>query len=306
MSRRWLVAFTMLFVITMALVACSKQEASAPASVAEEQRVDAAPPPAAPAVEQGRAAGGAQTTPLPAAQRMIIRTARLELVVADPAAALDALTKFCEARGGWVATSKQWREGEQPRASLTMRVPAADLSAALAEARKLSLRVESESVEGQDVSEEFADLASQLRNLEATENELRELLVTVRQNAKRAADILEVHQQLVAIRGQIETTRGRMNYLSQMAAMSTIHAELKTDALAKPVVEPGWRPLVVVRDAGRSLVRALQNMTNALIWILVYLIPIMFILVSPLILIVWLVRKNRKKAAQGPPQAPAA
>jgi len=230
---------------------------------------------------------------------MIIRTANIQLVVADPAEAVRALSAFCEARGGWVANSKQWREGEQPRASLTIRVPAKDLAVALAEARRLAIRVESEAVEGQDVSEEFADLGSQLRNLEATENELRELLVTVREKAKKAADILEVHQQLVMVRGQIEATRGRMNYLSQMAAMSTIHAELITDAMAKPVVEPGWRPLVVVRDAGRSLVGTLQGLADALIWIVVYLLPVLLIAGSPILLLVWIVRRRKRQSAEG-------
>ncbi|MBI2215627.1 MAG: DUF4349 domain-containing protein [Acidobacteria bacterium] len=297
MKRRWIALFAMLIPVTLGLQSCSKKEGSAPMAT-REQATDAAPAPAAPAVDDAKLAGRANAA-APAVQRMIIRTANIELVVADPVAAAHALSLFCEARGGWVATSKQWREGEQPRASLTLRVPAKDLAVALAEARRLAIRVESETVEGQDVSEEFADLGSQLRNLEAAENELRELLVTVRQNAKRASDILEVYQQLVTIRGQIEATRGRMNYLSQMAAMSTIHAELMTDALATPVVEPGWRPLVIARDAGRSLVRTLQAFASALIWIVVYLLPIALLIASPLIVIILIVRRRRKAVKEG-------
>src|SRR5256885_197831 len=88
--------------------------------------------------------------------------------------------------------------------------PGATDAAALAAIRKVATRVESETVSGDDVTQEFVDLESQVRNLEAAEIEMRQLMTTVRERTKKASDILEVYQELVQLRGQIETAKGRM------------------------------------------------------------------------------------------------
>jgi Domain of unknown function (DUF4349) len=173
-----------------------------------------------------------------------------------------------------VAGSHIWREGELLRARLTLRVPSDKLTPALAQLRAIAKRVENETVTSEDVSEEFVDLEARLRNLEATEEELRQLLVVARQNSRKASDVLEVHTQLTQIRGQIERVKGRMRYLSQVAAMSSIALELTPDALAQPVVEPGWQPLVVAKNALRTLLRAGQVLANGAIWLLIFGLPV--------------------------------
>ena len=55
-----------------------------------------------------------------------------------------------------------------------------------------------------------------------------------------------------------------------MTALATANVELIPDVLAKPVVEPGWRPLETLRNAGRALVNTLKGLVDALIWLVVY------------------------------------
>jgi hypothetical protein len=210
----------------------------------------------------------------PAAKRMIVRSAELRVIVSDTSKAVTEATKAVEAVGGYVAGSHVWREGELLRARLTLRVPSDKLSPALAQLRALAKRVENETVSSEDVSEEFVDLEARTRNLEATEEELRQLLVVARQNSRKASDVLEVHTQLTQIRGQIEQVKGRMRYLSQVAAMSSIAMDLTPDALAQPVVEPGWQPLVVAKNALRTLLQAGQFLANGAIWLLIVGLPV--------------------------------
>ena len=223
--------------------------------------------------------------------RMIVRTADVRVIVADTAKAVDVVTKNVEALGGYVSGSNIWRDGELLRAKLTLRVPSDKLTPALASIRGLAKRVESETVTSEDVSQEYVDLDSQLRNLQATETELRELLTTIRQNTRKASEVLEIHQQITTIRGQIEHTQGRMRYLSQVTAMSSIALELTPDALAQPVVQPGWQPLVVVKDASRALVGVLQSTATAAIWFAIYVLPILIVLVA-LMLALWRVLRG--------------
>ncbi len=217
-------------------------------------------------------------------QRMIIRTASLAIVVADTRKAVEKVTTTAESLGGYVSGSKVWREGELLRASISYRVPADKLNASLAAIRGDAVRVQSESMSSDEVTEEYVDLDARLKTLQATENELKVLMVSVRERSRKASEVLEMHQQLMNIRSESERVQGRMRYLQQMTALATANIDLIPDAIAQPVVEPGWQPVVVAKDAGRALVNALQVVVDAAIWLLIFVAPIMF-LISVAILI---------------------
>ncbi|HJQ38142.1 MAG TPA: DUF4349 domain-containing protein [Thermoanaerobaculia bacterium] len=241
-----------------------------------------------------------QRTAAPAAAampRMIIRTANVKILVDDTAKAVDAVTRAVEGVGGYVSGSHIWRDGELLRATLTLRMPSDKLTSTLAAIRGLAKRVENETISSEDASQEYVDLESQLRNLEATEIELRELMTTIRKNAKKAQEVLEMHQQLNAIRSQIEQIKGRMRYLSQVAAMSTVTLEVAPDLIQQPVVEPGWQPVVIVKDASRALVGVLQSIATTAIWFVIYVLPILGMLLLALFFGWKLIRRQRAVAS---------
>lgn len=270
--------------ILLAAIACQKSEA--PLVARSVQTVDAS----ADATNEKREQA-------PAMPRMIVRTANVKIIVDDTSKVVEAITKSIEAAGGYVSDSNIWREGELLRARLTLRVPADKLTSTLGTIRGVAKRVENETIASADVSQEFVDLESQVRNLEATEEELRELLKVARVSSKKAADVLEVHQQLTVVRGQIEQAKGRMRYLSQVAVLSTIALDVVPDAIAQPVVEPGWQPLVVVKDASRALVSLLQHLTTAAIWFVIYLLPVLCMLALAIFVMVKIARRARTREA---------
>lgn len=239
----------------------------------------------------------------PAAERMIIQRASLELVVRDTAESIEAIKDLVRALGGYVAGSNAWREGDWLRAYLTLRVPAENLEQALDQLKALAVKVQRESLSGEDVTEQYTDLDARLRNLEATEKELLALLTEVREKPNATAeDILDVHRRLTEIRGEIEQVKGRMQYLQQMTALATIEVELVPDPLAQPVVEPGWAPLRTLIEASRALVRSLKTVVDILIWFVVVWLPILIIIAIPIVLLVllirWLVRRGRARRAK--------
>lgn len=225
--------------------------------------------------------------------RMIVRTANVKIVVADTAKTVDAITQSIEAQGGYVAGSHIWRDGELLRATLTLRVPSDKLTPTLTAIRTFAKRVENETISSEDVSQEYVDLESQLRNLEATETELRELMTDIRKNAKKAQEVLEIHQQITAIRAQIEQIKGRMRYLGQVTSLSAVSLEIAPNLIAQPVVQPGWQPVVTMKDASRALVRVLQSMATMLIWMLIYVVPIVGMLVLAGTLVWKVIRRQR-------------
>lgn len=214
----------------------------------------------------------------PASLRQVIRTADITLVVDDAAKALQRIVDLVEARGGYISDQRQWIEANQIRATATLRIPAAKLFDTLPEIRAGATRVEDEAVTGQDVTEEFTDLTSRLKNLESTETQMRALLATVRARSQRAADILEVYDKLTKIREEIELIRGRMQVIRQLTAMSTINLTLIPDALSRPIIEPGFSPISIAKTAARTLVVAGQGIMAALIFLVILLLPLALLL----------------------------
>jgi hypothetical protein len=196
--------------------------------------------------------------------------------------------------GGYVVDLRMWRDQEQMRGTITVRVPAESLDEALVKFKGLAVKVQSESGGSQDVTQEYTDLGAQLRNLEATEQELRELLATVRERTGKAEDILAVYNQLTQIRGQIEQLKGRMQYLERTAAMSAVTIELIPDVLAAPITVGGWRPSETVSKALRSLVQTLRLLVDAAIWIVLYVLPVVVVILVPLAGLVFLWRRTKK------------
>jgi hypothetical protein len=245
-------------------------------AASEERQASMAPPPQPVATTAGLTGPAAQI--VPSAVRMVIRTANISLVVENAAASLTRVVAVVEARHGYVAQTKQWLESGQVLASATLRIPADQLAPALDEIRKEAIRVSNEGITGQDVSEEYADLDAQLTNLHAAEAELRQLLTTVRERTQKASEVLDVYKELSRIRGDIDRLQGRVNYLKQMTAMSTINVELTPDQLSQPLLESSWRPVAIAKAAGRTLVSTLKWLGTVLIWLIVFGVPLMVVL----------------------------
>ncbi len=306
-------AWLIMLSLVISLSACAAARAPQITPAMKQTSVEApaeAPAPAQPAVA-APSAGIAATGQAQAAadvfqadaQRMIVRTDDLSLIVSDTQAALDNISSVAAGLGGYIAGTNTWRENEQLRGRVTARVPADQLDSALASITKLAVRVEKENLSGQDVTEEYTDLGAQLKNLEATEVELRQLLTDVREKTQRAEDVLQVYRELQTTRGEIERIKGRMQYLSQMTALATLNIDLIPDILAKPVVEPGWRPLETARNASRQLVVAMQGLVSAGIWFVLFVAPLLVVIAIPIVLLVlfvrWLVRRSRRPKTMG-------
>jgi len=262
---------------------------------------EAAAPTEAPAAEamfdEDFAAQAPPSNLAPVAERMIIRSADLAIVVEDTEAALLDIRGIARGLKGYVSSADMWRVDEQLRGTVTIRVPAESFDAAMDQIKDLAVEVERENVSAQDVTEEYTDLSARLRNLEATEEELLALLTEVRENTRRAEDVLAVHRELTYIRGEIEQIRGRMQYLERLTALATISVELIPEEEEAPIIEEGWQPLRTLRSASRALVEAGQFLVDAAIWLLVFVLPVLLILILPLVVIVVVFRRRRRRRA---------
>ncbi|MFN2223830.1 MAG: DUF4349 domain-containing protein, partial [Candidatus Promineifilaceae bacterium] len=196
------------------------------------------------------------------AERLIIRTGDVTIVVQDSETAAADVGQLADALGGWLVSSDLYESSGYKRGSVTIRIPAERFDDAVAEIKAMALEVRSESTSSQDVTEEYVDLESRLANLEATADRVRGFL----DEARNVEDALDVNRELSSLEGDIEVIKGRMQYLSQSAAYSTLTVNLIPDEISQPVEIGGWRPEGVAKDAIETLVSTLQTLADAAIW----------------------------------------
>jgi len=279
-------------ILTLAIVSCSR--AAAPPPMEPVQMEYGAP--AQPEIAAGEfaeydeelapAAPGSGVGNYAGIERLIVRNARLDLVVPDTEAALDEINDLVDEVGGYVVESNVNQYQEGLRASVTLRVPAESLDAVLERIRGLATEVRGERISGQDVTEEYVDLQSRLRYLEATEARLLEFL----EEAEDTEAALAVYEDLREIQADIEQVKGKMQYLEQSAAMATVVLDIIPDELAQPIQVGGWHPEGTLRNAFQSLIRMLQFLVDAAIVIVVLVIPVLVVVAAPCVGLFYLVR----------------
>ena len=296
MKKRWFVLLTLaLALVAGGCAAASPKRESVEATQVVEVEREVAYAPAAEAGERYAVADADEALTAATQDRMIIYTVNMDLVVEDTAAALEQIESLAANMGGFVSNSNAWKEKDQLRARITVRVPADRLDQALTQIRDLATDVQSESRDSDDVTEQFTDLEARLRNLRKTEEELLELLETRQEETGDTEAILEVHRYLTDIRGQIEQIQGRMNYLSNLSAMATIQIGLTPDVLAQPLVVGKWQPQGTALKAIQALINTVKFLVEAFIWILLLIVPVLAIILLPLFLIVRAVLRWRRR-----------
>ncbi|MDD5751393.1 MAG: DUF4349 domain-containing protein [Candidatus Peribacteraceae bacterium] len=201
--------------------------------------------------------------------RIVVRSARVSIVAEDVQKAVDAIRAYAEEHGGFIVNIEvEQDEGDAPSATVAFRIPAASLDATVTFIRQQGLRVASESIRGEDVTEEYVDITARLKNLEASESQLQSIM----RNATKTEDVLNVHRELERVRGEIESLAGRKKYLEESAKLSSVTVSIATDEASLPVVttEDQWRPFVVAKAAAAALLDTLKLLVNVVIWAIVF------------------------------------
>ena len=288
-------------VLVSALAACGAAQAPTFSSVVERE----APKAGAPARDASNVAGDADgPVQQPAQPRLIVRNASLSLVVTDVPKQVEAIAQIAKDYNGFIVSSNSTTFGNDTRANVVMRVESDKLDNAIGRLRAMAIEVRNLNVTGEDVTAEFVDLDAQLKNLESAEAQLKKIL----EQTEKSEDVLAVFKEITAIRGQIDQIKGRMKYLSQSAALATVSVELIPDAAAQPLAPPAWRPGGTLNNAIEALIRSLQGLVDIAIYFGIAVLPILLLIISPFVLLFWLLRRisRNRKARAGVAKAPAA
>ena len=265
--------------------------------------------PPAPAGDQAAKAEAKADGPALDEGRRIIYNASLDLVVENMEKADQALRLLVgERKGAYVAKAEIRGAPGAPRSgSWTLRVPAGQFDTFRLGVRQLG-EVQQDSLDSQDITEQFFDLDARMKNNLARAEGLRKLLEKAAQN--RIEDYLAVQQKLDQVTADLDVQKGQLQRLDKLSTLATVTVTMheRKDFAQKEAPRFATR---VGRSFGDSL-EALQALGEMLAIVGAALLPW-----SPLIAAVgmglwWLGRRQtrplrpiqRAAAAPWPPPTP--
>lgn len=166
----------------------------------------AAPPPAPAAT----ATAGSTTPSVDAARApMLIYTASMNLAVFQVAEASKQVETMARDAGGFLA--------RRDDTSMVIRVPVGKFDDLLKRIEKLG-DVLHRNVAAEDVTEQFMDVEVRLKNARAVRDRLQQLL----EKATKVEESLAIEKELTRVGTEIETLEGKLKYLRDRVAFSTI------------------------------------------------------------------------------------
>lgn len=221
-------------------------------------------------------------------ERKLIQNGTLSLIVDRVEDAVTNLSKIAEKLGGRIDSVGLYNSGgaAKKQATVVMRIPAVNFGTGMEQAKSMARKVLSENISTEDITEKFIDMQARLKNLRAEETQYLDIM----QKAVKIDDVLKVSQRLYSVRQQIEQLQGQMNYLSRQVDMSVITIELSSepDIEATNVI---WSPSTTIKEAVNGLLDGFYGFLKVVIYLVIYLLPLLILYGSVAILAVWLIWK---------------
>ncbi|KPU44186.1 hypothetical protein OXPF_23540 [Oxobacter pfennigii] len=220
--------------------------------------------------------------------KKIIYTASTSIDVKDLKVSYDSAINKAREMGGYIANSSI----RDNYAEITVRVPAGSLETYLEYLDTLGGENKSTTISTDDITDQYTDIQSRLKNLKAQEEQLLSIL----KEAKTVEDTLKVTNELYRVRGDIESYEGRIRMWDKLVDLSTITVRFSK------IQEIGGEEVKISFISLDEIMRGMQNgFKSTLNFVMRFISSIIILLISiiPLLpfiaIIAWLVIKYMRK-----------
>ncbi|PWY57011.1 DUF4349 domain-containing protein [Legionella qingyii] len=221
---------------------------------------------------------------------MIIRNANISLQVNNINSAMEKIFQLAENSGGYVVSSNLTQDNDEANnttANMSIRVPAQGLNNALTALKSLATQVMQESITGEDITQQFVDLQSQLSNLQKAKEQLSKIMAS----ANNTSDVLSVFKQLSDTQGQIDVIQGQIKYFKESVAYSLININLSMNPIIQTEQQKQWKITETFIDSYHALIDQLHHFTYGLITFFVYVLPLLLLWICIFLIIFWIGKK---------------
>lgn len=180
-----------------------------------------------PAAGPGQNPGQSGAQPIQVVQGpLLIYTANLTLAVFEAAQHIDAVEQLARSRNGYLV--------RRTNNAITIRIPSDIFHETVGHVAGLGDVLQRE-INAQDVTDQFRDLETRLRNLNAVRDRFEALLA----QAKNVQEALQVERELERVTAEIESIKGKLKMLGHLIAYSTINVSFQARPVERvdPIVE---------------------------------------------------------------------
>jgi uncharacterized protein DUF4349 len=291
MNRRLVGVALVLGIATGLAAACTASGSDSATSLPAEGSAEGAGDSAGGAggAEGPRKSGGAerQNVDQPGVNRMLVRTANIDLTAADVGKAADGARHIAIAQGGYSGQE----DVREDSATLTLRIPSDRFDDALGALSRLGT-VTRGNQRVDDVTEEVVDLDSRVATQRASVDRIRTLLA----KATTVEEIVRIEQELTTREADLESLEQRRQALGGEVAMSTVTIN----------VSKSTAPRAVQREESSGFVAGLSDGWAAFLGagavtlrVLGALLPFLLVLAVPGVPAYRWWRRRRTAAVQG-------
>lgn len=223
-------------------------------------------------------------------EKKVIKNGSLTIRVDRVNDATQKISEIAKSNGGEIFSSNFNQSSRNIKSgSIIVRVPTDNFEKTFNELKGVASLVVRESTSGDDVTEQYTDLQSRLKNKQAEEQSLIKIL----DRAGKITEVLEVTRELSRVRGEIEVLQGRIRLMDSQIDMATIDISLSEDP--DITISDSWRPLQVAKDALNNLIKNVQQFINFLIVLIIRTIPVLLLYLAVILVIYWLGKKIYNK-----------
>ncbi|MCJ8013413.1 DUF4349 domain-containing protein [Paenibacillus sp. KQZ6P-2] len=228
--------------------------------------------------------------------KKLMYKANIVMEIPDYGKAQSEIRNMVTLSGGYIVNFSETQSMSEKGGTFVIKVPATGFSPFLNSLEKIKHENMQQSIEGQDVTEEYVDLESRLKAKQIMEEQYTDFM----KKATKTNDLVAFANELERIQTEIEQIKGRMRYIDQNVSYSTIEIRIY-EAVKEPVKE---KEKDIQAPLGKRASNAFQGsidvITLILQWIVVILsgsLPLL-IIAAIFLLVFWLVRRSRRSSRE--------
>ncbi|RUT28115.1 DUF4349 domain-containing protein [Paenibacillus zeisoli] len=227
------------------------------------------------------------------ADKKLIYKAELSMRVKDYTKVQTEIRNQVGQAGGYIVQFSENQNDQQLGGSFIVKIPAAGFTSFIDGVGKIKHESLDQNIEGQDVTEEYIDLESRLK----AKLIMEERYTSFMKKATKTDELVKFANELGRIQEEIEQAKGRMRYIDNNVAYSTVTIHLFQREGTAGNVDSGKEDTPLMEQAGNALsgtLHVLSLFLQGLVVVLAGAFPIL--VVGPVLgWVIWRVRKGRAK-----------
>ncbi len=235
---------------------------------------------------------GATASDLSAYDRKLIYNANVVLEVEDYGDAQTELFNMVTLAGGYMLNFSDRMSTHESGGTFVIKVPSKGFHSFVSKLEELKKKdTEAQrNIEGKDVTEEYVDIASRLKAKQVVEGRLLSFM----EKATDTKNLLQFSNELARVQEEIEAIKGRMRYIDQNVAFSTVEIRMyEKIGKEQTVVEKNDNVLTRAGNAMKGSGEAVLAMFEGIFIVLAGALPIL-VVIALVVIILWMIyRKTR-------------